>query len=207
MNIDDVQEEFVMPPEGIPAAIFNRQKELMAKYHEIEKASGLMQTAECPVNIDLPAGQARLKDFMWRTTEELMESMDAYMSGDYHHAREEWADALHFMVELIILSGLDFTAFPETRNLHPDEAINPIAVSEGCFWTIYALGMAANCLKQKPWKQTHILTDRKRYEEYLVKAFENLIALGSHHGMSVFEMASYYFKKSRVNQFRQRSKY
>ena len=33
-------------------AIFSRQKELMTKYHDIEARSGLMQTEDCPVNLD-----------------------------------------------------------------------------------------------------------------------------------------------------------
>ena len=46
-------------------AIFNRQKELMSKYHDIEKRSGLLQTEDCPVNLDDKRGQARIKDFSW----------------------------------------------------------------------------------------------------------------------------------------------
>ena len=44
-------------------AIFNRQEELMSKYHDIEKRSGLLQTEDCPVNLDDKRGQARIKDF------------------------------------------------------------------------------------------------------------------------------------------------
>ena len=33
-------------------AIFERQRELMEKYHDIELKSGLLQTEDCPVNLD-----------------------------------------------------------------------------------------------------------------------------------------------------------
>ena len=58
-------------------AIFDRQKELMEKYHDIEFKSGLMQTEDCPVNLDDKRGQARIKDFSWRITEEVGEALDA----------------------------------------------------------------------------------------------------------------------------------
>lgn len=32
-------------------AIFERQRELMEKYHDIELKSGLLQTEDCPVNL------------------------------------------------------------------------------------------------------------------------------------------------------------
>ena len=96
--------------------IFSRQRELMEKYHEIEKANGLLQTEDVPVNIHDAAGQARLKDFAWRVTEELGEAMNtlknkpwkqSQMLTDETHYLEEIADAFHFFIELCILSGLD----------------------------------------------------------------------------------------------------
>lgn len=57
-------------------AIFNRQRELMEKYHHIESKSGLCQTEDCPVNLDDKRGQARLKDFAWRATEEVAEAFE-----------------------------------------------------------------------------------------------------------------------------------
>ena len=58
-------------------AIFERQRELMEKYHDIELKSGLLQTEDCPVNLDDKRGQARIKDFSWRITEEIGEALDA----------------------------------------------------------------------------------------------------------------------------------
>ena len=63
-------------------AIFARQKELMEKYHDIELRSGLMQTEDCPVNLDDKRGQARIKDFAWRVIEEVGEALDAYYQED-----------------------------------------------------------------------------------------------------------------------------
>ena len=91
-------------------AIFNRQKELMAKYHHIEKRSGLLQTEDCPVNLDDKRGQARLKDFSWRVIEEVGEALDA--RDNSMHFCEELIDGLHFLTELTILAGI------EPKDLH-----------------------------------------------------------------------------------------
>ena len=61
MNITHAVEEKIEGDKLV--AIFNRQKELMEKYHDIEARSGLMQTEDCPVNLNDKRGQARIKDF------------------------------------------------------------------------------------------------------------------------------------------------
>jgi len=119
MNINDVTDEDILDFLGdtdMLEAIFDRQKELMEKYHPIEAANDLLLSPDVPVDLDSAKGQARLKDFAWRVTEELGEAMNCLknkpwkqtqMLTDRDHFYEELADALHFMVELFILSGLD----------------------------------------------------------------------------------------------------
>jgi len=124
MNIEDV----VMPQElvGDPLdLIFLRQKELMDNYEGIERSNGLLETDEVPVNIHSGKGQARLKNFAWRITEELAEAMDANTRHSEWgwfspHAREEVADAFHFLVEMTILSGVT-----------PEDLIDGLVVGAG----------------------------------------------------------------------------
>jgi hypothetical protein len=137
MNVNDAKKENVQGDKL--DAIFQRQKELMEKYHVIEEENGLLQTKLCPVNIDSQHGQQRLKDFAWRITEELGEAM--------------------------------------------------------------------NCLKNKPWKQTHMETDTVHYEEEIVDAFHFFIELCILSGFDADSLTDMYLKKSQVNQFRQRSQY
>jgi len=114
MNVNDAEREQVVGDKL--DAIFNRQRELMEKYEEIERANGLLQTADVPVEINSHLGQARLKDFAWRVTEEIGEAMNCLknkpwkqtqMETDVTHYEEEIVDAFHFFVELCILSGFD----------------------------------------------------------------------------------------------------
>jgi len=115
MNINDAEQEEIT--EDMFEMIFARQTELMKKYHQIEAENKLILTHDVPVDIDSQLGQARLKDFAWRITEELGEAMGCLknrpwkktqMHTDVTHYREEIVDAFHFFIELCILSG--FTA-------------------------------------------------------------------------------------------------
>lgn len=95
--------------------IFRKQMDLMETYHKIEASNGCLITPDVPVDLHSHVGQQRLKDFAWRVTEELAEAMGCLkcrpwkvtpMATDIQHYREEIADALHFFVELCILSGI-----------------------------------------------------------------------------------------------------
>ena len=169
MNINHAIEEKV---EGdLLQAIFNRQKSLMEKYHHIEERSGLLQTADCPVNLDDKRGQARLKDFSWRVTEELGEALDA--KNHQEHYQEELIDGLHFLTELTILAGRDYDTIVPSEG---DCLENLIILAKcelaqqvptrlerqvSCF--IEQLAMMCNCLKNKPWKQSMMKTDREAF--------------------------------------------
>lgn len=59
-----------------------------------------MQTEDCPVNLDDKRGQARIKDFSWRITEEIGEALDAMENESaLLHFHEELVDGLHFLTE------------------------------------------------------------------------------------------------------------
>lgn len=206
-------------------AIFKRQKELMKKYHVIEAASGLLQTYDVPVDLDDAKGQARIKDFAWRCTEELMEAMDAYQNKT--HFEEEIADALHFLVELIILAGLtakdmgEYICLPGTIISYRGESIpdnldllfvcythwKTMTVKQMVLKFLISLGMTCHLLKNKPWVQTQRLTDRDEFKKRLIETFQGFIGICLVAKIGAESLYSLYFRKSDVNRFRQRSKY
>ena len=202
-------------------AIFNRQKELMGKYHDIEKRSGLLQTEDCPVNLDDKRGQARIKDFAWRITEEVGEALDALnVHNDVVHFQEELIDGLHFLTELTILAGVTPKDLQESCSVEEgkdildgmfavltrpeDVAVCSLEARVAIF--IEKLGMTCNCLKNKPWKQSNMVTDKKAFKENLTTAWQAYVILLGH-SMTSDEVADIYLKKSQVNKFRQRSNY
>jgi hypothetical protein len=116
MNIKDF-ESISLPDGDLLKLIFQKQKELAEKYHDIESKN---EGREVPrignLDINSYAGQRRLKDFAWRITEEIAECMlslklrawkQTPQITDVDHYQEELIDALHFFVELLLLSGLD----------------------------------------------------------------------------------------------------
>lgn len=193
-------------------AIFDRQKELMEKYHDIEFKSGLMQTEDCPVNLDDKRGQARIKDFSWRITEEVGEALDAIEneSGESAllHFHEELVDGLHFLTEMTILTGYDLPEYTTLKDL----------IEEGSYRDCYTLndlvsdhvmylGMTCNCLKNKPWKQSMMKTNKENFYKHLKLVWSNYVAILTSQDLTEEEITDLYLRKSQVNQFRQRSNY
>lgn len=115
MNVTDVKEQSDRPT-CLLTAIFEKQKSLHEKYVDIETKKGIL-TSHGPVDLNTCHGQQIIKDFMWRVTEEIGEAANCLknkpwksteMLTDEAHYKEELMDALHFFIELLILSG--FTA-------------------------------------------------------------------------------------------------
>jgi len=204
LNINDVEDPKDIP-DDIWEAIFIKQNELAEKYSDIEGMGDLLQTKKN--NINTAKGQKWLKDFAWRVTEEIAEAWEAYdmieePDDQYQlHFKEELADALHFLVELTIIAGYDESIVPPIEGtVLADEDTEPWS-------TIYNMGLMCNTLKNKPWKQTQMLTDRNEFEKYLKKTWEQFSKLIYYHIGEEDEIYNFYFKKNAVNKFRQRSKY
>ena len=217
MNINHAIPETV---EGdLLQAIFLRQKSLMDKYHHIEARSGLLQTEDCPVNLDDRRGQARLKDFSWRVMEELGEALDAKAHQD--HYQEELIDGLHFLTELTILAGRDYdTIIPKDIPMFHEDHLEDLVetarneltahTDDLNYWVsrfVEQLAMMCNCLKNKPWKQSMMKTDREAFHGRLTNAWVCYITILVVSGMDSTSIADTYLRKSQVNQFRQRSNY
>lgn len=205
--------------------IFIRQAELMEKYHVIEEKNGLLLYPFVPANLDDAKAQARLKDFAWRVTEEVAETLDSYYKKEpIEHMVEEMADVCHFMVEMAIISGISPTDLIPSDTLPSPgrdlldhlwsavaEKIGPypqVILPEWYFCQfIRNLGMTCHTLKNKAWKQTQMITDKDEYRKRFVTAMHSFVALCIAMGMTSKDMFNYYFRKSEVNSFRQRSKY
>ena len=224
MNVKD----FDIPiPEGdMLVTIFNRQRELMNTYHKIEENNVghlLPYTSNehgeyCgALNIDDRASQLRIKEFAWFITEELTEATLALAEEDRVHFEEELIDALHFSVEIMILSGIKPVygtgdAFQKAFDSVLIEK-RPAFLSENLlikiqtYQAIEKLGEAMNRLKLKSWKTTAMLTDREAYNVSISDFFKNFIALLKLSGFTARTATAMYLNKHAVNQFRQLSNY
>lgn len=224
MNINDYQ-----PAEFTPnwlQDIFEKQQNLLDKYKDIEKMP------DVPVSIHTAEGQKWIKDFLWRVTEELGESYEAYVQGmdlvaEYNasntissdefvkrqdryntHMIEELIDALHFLVELIIISGKDWKWARDLLNDNSEKYQYGYVSGAGAYWEVtYWLGMVGNTLKNKPWKKTQMQTDDKKFYRNLGFSFVALFNCLAELGADETEVFSFYDRKNQVNKFRQRSAY
>jgi NTP pyrophosphatase (non-canonical NTP hydrolase) len=223
MNINDFKLSNIhIGPGDQLDQIFTQQLELMVKYHDIEKANGLIVTEDVPVNLHDARGQFRLKDFAWRITEELGESLEAFRihPDKPEHYQEELADALHFLTEFTILSGMSLEEYlspPLGMNkdkfeylfagglIHSEVTYDSLLKHTGR--VVEVLAITCNCLKNKPWKSTQMMTDEDYFYSNLRKIWDQYAWLCMSAGLSSDEVFDLYFRKSEVNKFRQRSNY
>jgi hypothetical protein len=187
------------------AMIFIKQEQLMTKYRDIE---GL---PDWPISLHTHSGQKVVKDFAWRTVEELTESYEAWFKHRNHldaepHALEELADAMHFFVELMIYAGMSYDAALVAMRDFPIER-RKTSSSDGYWQVTFKIGVAMNFLKNKAWKQSQVSTDVGRFFMALAEAHQAMLFLWVDLGYTKEHLFDYYFRKSAVNEFRQRSAY
>lgn len=250
VNINEFNAQEV-PVRGLLDDIFAEQHSLMNKYIDIEASNNLLHTRDVPVNLDSPQGQARLKDFAWRITEELGEALEACRVHPNmpDHNQEEIIDSLHFLTEFTILSGMTpqevhtrllalYSDVPKESINHPDElhSIHRLAlitvprinmlpgddhlISEEerkllnypsqVFATgllVERIALSCNFLKNKPWKRTHMLTDKERFKDAVAMVWLHFANLAAVAGLTPADIYQLYFRKKQVNDFRIRSRY
>ena len=266
MDIRNFREFEKAPTHTTIEAIFGLQKQLIDGYVTIENLP------RYPIDIHDPVSQVILKDFSARVVEELGEAYESlevlmqYMSTvkdgwnppeidpekvlpALYNFNEEIADAIHFMVELMVYSGYypkdilkddpslegeevdifkyiqanyewDMEAaympqIPITKDQdnifiqggRPISAIYLTMVVRNMWAVIYPLQLARNALKNKPWKQRQMLSDRKVYKSNTIRAFIALVCLCLSAGINEEAFYNIYLAKNKVNRFRQESRY
>lgn len=224
MNVEDFDVE--IPPGDMLETIFAHQHILMRRYHDVEQKN-LGRELPDPEEIDFDDQQCqlRLKEFAWRITEELAEATSCY--GEELHLMEEMVDALHFAVEFDLMCGLTaeqivppqtkpsgesedlleavFLRFPPIPKEVP--MIDSVALHVLSWRVVEKLGVAMNCLKNKPWKTTHMATDKSNFLFEVIQFNHTLFALLSNVGFTAKTLTQVYLNKNAVNQFRIESQY
>lgn len=281
MDIRDVKQEPKEITDGkYLENIYSLQKVLLDSYIGIE---GL---PNYPIDVNTKKSQVILKDFIGRVVEELAEGYESHlevvkimdsvgenisllsqekydvMISHLQNLNEEQADAMHFMVELLIYANIQpediyswvekkaaeqnillpkdkndiisaamhlgyehgredfdnkhyyFLPFessddvlkyiPGGREYNREEVMN----MRKSLWDItYTLNIARNCLKNKPWKQSGVMTNEILYQSLLVEAFVYMMGYYARLGIDSGSLYYLYFKKNMVNRFRIKSQY
>lgn len=186
--------------------VWDLQYELLIKYQAIE---GL---PTWPLNLDLKEHQELMKDLIARVVEELGEAYEAFLNHDLPNTKEELADALHFLTEVLI-----FTASREalsiaydSNNMFEDMANRypqPQNIEHWLWDVTYHLNIARNNLRNKRWKQTQVLAQKEAFQVNLLKGLEALIGGFVLLDMSEQDILTMYYRKNQINHFRIKSKY
>lgn len=209
MNIYDFPSEFT--EEHLPKMfeyIFNRQKELMIEYRDIESKNGFHYPESLKIDLNDRFDQNLLKNMAWRVVEEIGESLESFynVNDDKIHAKEELADGLHFLTELLILSGFNNNDLEKIGGMLDIDWAEWAPLENLVTSFVTDLGTSMNCLKLKPWKQTHVKTDVTTYKIKILRTYSTYIRLMLKL-MTPLEILNIYFSKSDVNKFRQKSNY
>lgn len=186
-------------------AIFEHQKTLMARFHPIEERNGFHRPDIVALNLDRHSTQDRLRSLAWHTVEEFTEALDATPSTQL----EELADTFHFLVELLITSGVRPGWLSPAQNKLAALMTYGVEDNWPSFDTremptlqlsfVVSLGSAMNTLKNRPWKQTERETDIPVYFTRLKIALVEFLTVVSYMGYSAEDLYNAYFKKNSEN--------
>lgn len=97
--------------------------------------------------------------------------------------------------------------FPEPTSGSLDDYARQRYLKDAAHRCIEEISEATNCLKNKPWKTTPVLTDQEHYFEEMADAFHFFVRWAIKSGLTADDLYRLYFKKSEVNKFRQESHY
>lgn len=189
-------------------------KPFIKSWEEIYALQGELQLMYRPyfkeriANFDINTleDQELFKKLCWQIVEELAEAKEAIEEElDSEHFEEELIDAFNFMLELYQLYGMTPTfdwALPKWAQVLEDEDF-----AGDLLTLIGTIGMTANCLKNREWRQSQYLVDLVVFENRLKSIWPAFIVVLYHAGLSETQVKGLWSLKYQVNVFRIKSKY
>ena len=189
-------------------------KPFIKSWEEIYALQGELQLIYRPyfkeriANFDINTleDQELFKKLCWQIVEELTEAMEAKDKNEKDHVLEELIDAFNFMLELYQLYGMapDF-AWGHTYGFRKDIADENF--EENILELIKTIGLAANCLKNREWRQSQYMVDLVVFEERLWDIWAMFAMLFASIGVTEDKVRELWSLKYQVNLFRIKSKY
>lgn len=189
-------------------------KPFIKSWEEIYALQGELQLMYRPyfkeriANFDINTleDQELFKKLCWQIVEELTEAMEAKDKNEKDHVLEELIDAFNFMLELYQLYGMapDF-AWGHTYGFRKDIADENF--EENILELIKTIGLAANCLKNREWRQSQYMVDLVVFEERLWNIWAMFAMLFGSIGVMEDKVRELWSLKYQVNLFRIKSKY
>lgn len=189
-------------------------KPFIKSWEEIYALQGELQLMYRPyfkeriANFDINTleDQELFRKLCWQIVEELTEAMEAKDKNEKDHVLEELIDAFNFMLELYQLYGMapDF-AWGHTYGFRKDIADENF--EENILELIKTIGLAANCLKNREWRQSQYMVDLVVFEERLWNIWAMFAMFFGSIGVTEDKVRELWSLKYQVNLFRIKSKY
>lgn len=188
-------------------------KPFIKSWEEIYALQGELQLMYRPyfkeriANFDINTleDQELFKKLCWQIVEELTEAMEAAEEPDGEHLAEELIDAFNFMLELRQLYGMtpsfDWTLPKWAQDSEDKDFAGDLLTLIG------NIGMTANCLKNREWRQSQYLVDLVVFEDRLKGIWTSFVIMFEHLGLSENRVKELWSLKYQVNLFRIKSKY
>ena len=188
-------------------------KPFIKSWEEIYALQGELQLMYRPyfkeriANFDINTleDQELFKKLCWQIVEELTEAMEAAEEPDGEHLAEELIDAFNFMLELYQLYGMaptfDWTLPKRAQVLEDGDFAGDLLTLIG------NIGMTANCLKNREWRQSQYMVDLVVFEDRLKWTWTYFVIMFEHLGLSETRVKELWSLKYQVNLFRIKSKY
>jgi hypothetical protein len=180
--------------------IENKQMEIMFQYEPTEK--------EIFKNFDIDTyeDQEIFKKYCWRVTEEISEALED--TEHPQHFKEEIVDAFNFLIELYNLYGWSVKSLNKLDYIpYTSNKISITVLNLACLDLIKQLGLTANLLKNRKWRQSQYLVDLLIFEKRFHLIWDYFINLLSVSGISKQELFDQWSLKYQVNIFRLSSNY
>jgi hypothetical protein len=193
--------------------IFERQKEYMKTLVPTYIHNGFSIHTQWPWDINDRHAQEELRLLGWRYVEEIIEALTIWEMGVLGGAQrkdyeEEVADALHFFVELCLVTGLGPRDITRDGTLDGffdyvgDTARSHETSGHPFLDCIRSMADAVHTLRQRPWRIDNRPTLKETWALRMYGAFRCFTELCYHTKIRSDDLYNAYFKKSKINEQR-----
>lgn len=202
------------------AQIFERQAEYLKSLRPIYRQNNFsLHAAPWPLDFQDRHCQEEFRLLAWRFTEEMVEAMETFENLAprlaYH---EEISDALHFLIELCIATGISYTDLitgmagttHEGTSFGPGPgedsldfvfsrvSLDPI-YSARWYAPIRSISMAMMQLRQRPWRTDDRESNQPRFLLMMHATFYAFVNTCVRTGMNAEDLHRAYFAKAKIN--------
>jgi dUTPase len=205
-----VKEPKPLSPDDRLSLIYAGQHELLTHFNSIERTTIGLGDVGTTLNLQTYSGQARLRDFIGRVSEEIGEVVRCETPADL---LEEIVDVLSFLIEIFHMIQVDVDALAHPCGMHHDSLVCvysraqdrvltghfPVAVDMHWETLLIQLWIWAHELKAKPWKLQPKITDERFFRERAGLIFNSFIACCYCESITDEELFNAYQRKHAIN--------